>query len=209
MAKKQKFYVVWQGKQTGIFTNWNDCEAQVKGFEGAKYKSFDSLTEAQNAHKIDYWDIIKANSKPQLKPIPPEIGQPIQNSIAVDAAWNTSSGVVEYQGVFIKTGEKIFLKGPYQEGTNNIGEFLAIVHGLAYLQKHNSDLPIYTDSKTALSWLKKKHANTKLVLTEKNKELFELLQRAEYWLSTNPYQNKVLKWETEYWGENPADFGRK
>lgn len=209
MAKKQKYYVVWQGKQTGIFTNWNDCEAQVKGIEGAKYKSFDSLAEAEKAHQSNYWDIVKSNAKPQLKTAPKDVGQPIKNSIAVDAAWNTATGVVEYQGVYVQTGEKIFIKGPFQEGTNNIGEFLAIVHALAYLQKHNSDLPIYTDSKTALSWLKRKHANTKLEVTPKNKEIFELLQRAEYWLANNTYKNKVLKWETEYWGENPADFGRK
>ncbi len=210
MAKnKPKFYVVWRGKQTGIFTDWKDCEQQVKGFFGAQYKSFNTMAEAEMAIQTAYWDYIKSNTKPVL-PLPPShIGWPVKDSIAVDAAWNTASGKVEYQGVYLMTNEKIFTKGPYDNGTNNIGEFLALVHGLAYLQQHGSKIPIYTDSKTALSWLKRKHANTKLDVTPSNKELFELLQRAERWLSENKFENKVLKWETEYWGENPADFGRK
>jgi ribonuclease HI len=208
--KKQKYYVVWQGKRTGVFTDWKDCEAQIKGVVDARFKSFESLTEAEEALKGNYWDYVGKDKKPtSTAPPPAHIGYPNKNSIAVDAAWNTSTGVVEYQGVHIESGEKLFAKGPYQQGTNNIGEFLAIIHALAYLKQHKSELPIYTDSKTALSWLKRKHANTKLEVTEANKDLFELLQRAERWLADNTYTNKVLKWETEYWGENPADFGRK
>ena len=99
--------------------------------------------------------------------------------------------------------------GPYRDGTNNIGEFLAIVHALALLKQHQSDLPVYSDSKTAISWVKKKKANTKVQATAQNKKLLELLLRAEKWLIDNNYPNKILKWETEKWGENPADFGRK
>ncbi|WP_229254013.1 RNase H family protein [Dyadobacter sp. NIV53] len=151
----------------------------------------------------------KKDAPKVLKAAPANIGKPIKDAIAVDAAWNTSSGDMEYQGVYLQTGERIFLQGPFKDGTNNIGEFLAIVHGLAYLQKKGSDLPIYSDSRTAISWIKKKHANTKLALTPRNKPVFEMLQRAERWLVLNQYPNKILKWETEYWGENPADFGRK
>ncbi|GAB3171872.1 ribonuclease H1 domain-containing protein [Telluribacter humicola] len=210
MSKKQKYYVVWQGRQTGVFTDWKECEAQIKGFQDARYKSFDSLKEAEAAIQRNYWEFVsKKETTTTVKDAPANIGQPIKESIAVDAAWNTATGDMEYQGVYLRTGERIFLQGPFQDGTNNIGEFLAIVHGLAYLQKHNSNLPIYSDSKTAISWVKKKHANTKLVLTPRNKPVFELLQRAERWLADNKYSNQILKWETEYWGENPADFGRK
>lgn len=47
MAKK--FYVVWQGRQTGIFTDWETCKKQVDAFNGAKYKSFKTRDEAQAA----------------------------------------------------------------------------------------------------------------------------------------------------------------
>jgi ribonuclease HI len=212
MAKKTKFYVVWQGRKTGIFTDWKECEAQIKGFDDAQYKSFESLEEAEKAIHKNYWDYIAkrdAAAKVTYKEPPANIGKPNINSIAVDAAWNTATGDMEYQGTYLLTGKRIFLQGPFQDATNNIGEFLAIVHGLAYLQKQGSDLPIYSDSRTAIAWVKKKHANTKLVLTPRNKPVFELLQRAERWLAENKYPNKILKWETEYWGENPADFGRK
>lgn len=44
-----KFYVVWQGRQTGIFTDWATCKKQVEKFPGAKYKSFESRSEAESA----------------------------------------------------------------------------------------------------------------------------------------------------------------
>jgi ribonuclease HI len=211
MAKKTKFYVVWQGRKTGVFTDWKECEAQIKGFEDARYKSFESIQEAEAAIQRDYWEFVakKENKATVMKEAPANIGKPIKNSIAVDAAWNTASGDMEYQGIYFATKERIFLQGPFKDATNNIGEFLAIVHALAYLQKKESDLPIYSDSRTAISWIRKKHANTKLALTPRNKPVFEMLQRAERWLATNKFKNQILKWETEYWGENPADFGRK
>ena len=91
----------------------------------------------------------------------------------------------------------------------NIGEFLAVVHALAYLKQRGSDWPIYSDSRTALAWLRKRAINTKLEVSDKNRELFKLVDRAVSWIRNNCWKNPVLKWETEYWGEIPADFGRK
>lgn len=104
---------------------------------------------------------------------------------------------------------ELFRVGPFPQGTVNIGEFLAIVHALAYLKQRNSDWPVYSDSRTAIAWLKKRAVNTKLEPSAKNRELFKLLERALSWLENNNWKNPVLKWETEYWGEIPADFGRK
>ena len=130
-------------------------------------------------------------------------------SIAVDGAGNNMTGTVEYQGVFTETKTLLFHQGPFEGGTNNIVEFLAIVHALAYCKKHGFSYPIYSDSKTAISWVKKKVANTKVEITSKNKEIIALITRAENWLKENTYTNKILKWETKAWGEIPADFGRK
>src|SRR5690606_9705143 len=94
-------------------------------------------------------------------------------------------------------------------GTNNIGEFLAIIHGLAYLKERNLQIPIYSDSQTAIKWVKMKKANTTLALTDDTKKVWELIKRGESWLENNSYTNEILKWETEWWGENKADFGRK
>ncbi|AYN65978.1 ribonuclease H [Euzebyella marina] len=211
MAKKEKFYTVWKGKRPGIYDTWKDCKAAIDGFKGAQYKSFSSFTEAKKAYNGDYADYKgKKKQAAQLSAAEAlKYGTPNYNSISVDAASSGNPGVMEYQGVDTKTGKKLFKQGPFQQGTNNIGEFLAIVHGLAFLKKNKSDRVIYTDSRTAMSWVRKKNCNTKLEENAKNKELFELIRRAVEWLKTNSYTTPVVKWETKAWGEIPADFGRK
>ena len=211
MAKKGKFYVVWKGKKPGIFDSWKECKAAITGYAGAEYKSFESFDLAKKAYNGNYADYkgkkktTSTLSKEELS----KIGLPNYHSISVDAASSGNPGVMEYQGVDTKTGKKLFKQGPFPQGTNNIGEFLAIVHGLAFLKERNSDRIIYTDSRTAISWVRKKNCNTKLVESAKNKDLFELIRRAVDWLKKNQYNTVIAKWETKAWGEIPADFGRK
>jgi ribonuclease HI len=57
--------------------------------------------------------------------------------------------------------------------------------------------------------VREKRVNTKLRPSAANRPLFALLDRAQNWLANHTYPNPLLKWETEQWGENPADFGRK
>ncbi|GAB4336568.1 MAG: ribonuclease H family protein [Flammeovirgaceae bacterium] len=205
---KQKFYVVWKGRKTGIFNSWAECKDAVIGFEGAEYKSYESKSEAEKAFQEGSKRNIhkKDESTSTLKS---KKSMPILDSIAVDAAWNTVTGAVEYQGVYTKTKQLLFKSDVFKDGTNNIVEFLAIVHALAYCKKHQINLPIYSDSQTAIGWVKKKKANTKHEENAHNQELFKLLERAEKWLETNSYQNPIYKWQTKDWGEIPADFGRK
>lgn len=210
--KKKKYYTVWKGHNTGVFESWDDCKAQIKDFKGAQYKSFSTFKAAKKAYKDNPKDYIGKSksfkgelSAEQLK----KIGQPNYNSISVDAASSGNPGKMEYRGVDTKTKKQLFIQGPFEEGTNNIGEFLAIVHGLAFLKQHNSDRIIYTDSKTAMSWVRKKMCNSKLKRNEKNKALFDLVDRAVIWLKENNYTTTIVKWETKAWGEIPADFGRK
>mgnify|MGYP002628194214 CR=1 FL=1 len=212
MTKKKKYYTVWKGHHIGVFESWNDCKAQIKDFQGAQYKSFTTFDAAKKALNGNYKDYIgKAKkfksdlSKLQLK----KIGQPNFNSIAVDAASSGNPGKMEYRGVDTKSKKQLFHQGPFEEGTNNIGEFLALVHGLAFLKQKQSNRILYTDSKTAMSWIRKKNCNTKLERSEKNKDLFALVDRAINWLKTNTYTTTIVKWETKAWGEIPADFGRK
>src|SRR5690554_5061516 len=209
MAKKEKFYVVWRGNRPGIYPSWEDCKAAIKDFPKAQYKSFPSFAEAKEAYQGEYKDYVgkKASglSAEQLR----RIGQPNYNSISVDAASSGNPGIVEYQGVDTKTKKLLFHNGPFEQGTNNIGEFLALVHGLALLKKHNSKRIIYTDSKIAMGWVKKKKCNSKLPRSSRNAEIYALVDRAEKWLQKNEYTTVVVKWETKAWGEIPADFGRK
>ena len=209
--KKQKYYVVWQGHLPGVYTSWTDCQLQIKAYPHALYKSFSSKEKADLAFEMGH-ALYKANEEQAAQIINKEIfkGEIIWKSLSVDAAWNSKQKDMEYRGVWTDSGTEIFRQGPFPDGTNNVGEFLAIVHALAYCQKNNlMDMPIYTDSRTALAWIRNKKTKTTLKMTHKNKILFHLMDRALYWLNKNSYKNKILKWETKYWGEIPADFGRK
>ena len=205
---KPKFYVVWKGRKTGVFTSWAECEKQVKGFAGAEYKAFESLREAETAFKLKY-DAYKGKASSLGKWKEAEL-KPILPSISVDAACNGSPGILEYRGVDTESGKEVFRAGPYPDGTNNVGEFLAIVHALTWLQKHGKELPIYSDSENGISWVYTGVCKTKLKHTAKNAPLFVMIHSAENWLAENELKDDaVLKWDTEEWGENPADFGRK
>jgi ribonuclease HI len=220
MKKKQRFYVVWVGKKVGVFDSWTECKKSVDGFEGAKYKGFDSEKEAMQAYKSNYYDYCKEAKQENNKRITIETKSikkgdflydsqlPIIDSIATDAACSGNPGVMEYQGVYIKTGKRIFYYKT-ELGTNNIGEFLGIVHGLSYLKRHNLPQPLYTDSVNAMKWVKKKKCMTKLPENNKTKDLFDYIRRAELWLENNTYSTQIIKWNTDSWGEIPADFGRK
>jgi len=211
MAKKQKYYVVWFGNPAGIFDSWKECQRSIKDVKGAQYKSFLTFEEAKKAFRKEYKDYIGINTKKKKlsKEELIKIGVPNLYTISVDAASSGNPGIMEYRGVDTQTHQQLFHQGPFEQGTNNAGEFLALVHGLAFLKQHNSDRKIYSDSKIAIAWVKKKKCNTKLKQNQKNKKIFELILRAENWLKTNSYKTTIIKWETKAWGEIPADFGRK
>jgi ribonuclease HI len=208
---KNKYYVVWKGKNPGVYPGWADCLQQVIGFNGALYKGFPTLELAKSALNDDPQKYITKGLHGPKKIVcaNPLIGVPVSDSICVDAACSGNPGVLEYRGVDTQSGAELFRMGPFPEGTVNLGEFLGIVHALAYLGQRNSDWPVYSDSRTAIAWVRKKAINTKLTVSPKNQKLFELVGRAVKWLQENSWPNKILKWETGYWGEIPADFGRK
>jgi ribonuclease HI len=222
MAAKQKYYVVWVGRKPGVYGSWAECQEQINKFDDAKFKSYETKDAAYQAYKDGWkkhWGQGQGQAKlsegsgsgsfkPRSKVI--ETTEAIDyNSISVDVGTSGNPGPVEYKGVDTKTGEVIFSKGPIRKGTNNLGEFLAIVHGLAYLQKMNSDKTVYSDSVNAIKWVKQKEVSSTLVRDESTKEIWDLVDRAVHWLKTNKYANKVAKWQTKQWGEIKADYGRK
>ncbi len=208
MAKqKANFYVVWQGRETGIYDSWAACEAQVKGV-AAKYKGFATLAEAQQALAANPEDYITRKST--VAGNLPSTAKPIHlPALAVDAACSGNPGLMEFRGVIADTGMQVFHRGPYVGGTNNIGEFLAIVLGLAYLKKEKLDWSLYSDSKTAIAWVRQKQCKTKIEWNAHNQDLFIAVRAAEKWLHEHTWTTPIYKWDTEYWGEIPADFGRK
>ena len=211
MAKK-KFYVVWIGHHPGVYATWEACNKEISGFKGAKYKSFPDRLSAEIAFRNGpdaYWgkDVVPVTDLTMATE------QPVSPAIAVDAACAGNPGKMEYRGVFVdfslQTRKELFKSPVFENGTNNIGEFLAIVHALALEKKNGWNYPIYSDSVNAQIWIRQKKCNTKLVRNEKNDYLFQLIERAEKWLIENTIEVPILKWKTEIWGEIPADFGRK
>jgi ribonuclease HI len=206
--QKNKYYVVWRGRLTGIFDSWDECRKQVEGYEGAQYKGYLTRELAEEAHKFSYWQAVKKITYHRLQ-ITDNKSQIVLPSLSVDAACSGNPGVMEYRGVDTATGREIFRMGPFEHATNNVGEFLALVHGLALLKQYNKTMPIYSDSVNAMAWVRAKKCRTKLARTEKNIEVFNLIARAEHWLEDNHYITQIIKWDTPNWGEIPADFGRK
>lgn len=222
-----------------MYSSWEACQEAVSGVSGAKYKSFKTQEEAEDAFEMgeEAYEEAKASdtsdastsSKPSIsresrescnsnessKPIRPAFNpqnlpaEVIREAIAVDAACSGNPGAMEYRGVYLADGKEIFHYGPVH-GTNNIGEFLALVHGLALLKQKGLDtMPIYSDSVNAHLWVRKHHCKTTLVRNDETEKLYQMIERAEVWLRNNTYRNPIIKWQTDKWGEIPADFGRK
>lgn len=223
---KHKFYTIWSGYQIGICSSWEVCQAWVKGFPNAQYKGFDTREEAVQAwlqpaenyfsSKVsDKQTETNALDKQTVTVFPPEkdiekrTAYTGAEAIAVDAACSGNPGPMEYRGVALPSGKEVFHFGPIK-GTNNIGEFLAIVHALALLLKEGQIKTIYSDSHNALLWIAKKKCHTTLTRSAETETVFSLITRAELWLKTHDFSHIPLeKWNTKEWGEIPADFGRK
>ncbi len=209
---QSKYYVVWVGHKPGIYTSWPQCQEQTKGVPQAKFKSYASEAEAVRAFEQGWKKSLDFDGKAKAaisaaKDAP--AAEVDLDSISVDVGCSGNPGIVEYKGVDTRTGEVLFYQGPISKGTNNLGEFLAIVHALAYLNKQGSNKTIYTDSVTALSWIRKKDVSSNLVRDASTEEIWSLVDRALQWLRTHSYSNKIVKWDTKRLGEIKADFGRK
>lgn len=221
MAKIKKYYVVWRGKNPGVYDDWNDAKEQIEDFPNPIYKSFSSAAEAATAfrnasakeEKMEMGTLLMRAGNAKL----PRPGQPDYmtnpeidlGAWAVDASCMGNPGIMEYRGVELMSGKELFRVGPFKDATNNIGEFLAIVHALALMAKTGEKHNIYSDSVSGMAWVRNRRIKTTLKETDANHQVFELLRRAMAWLNTHPYSSRIIKWQTELWGEIPADFGRK
>ena len=220
---KNKYYVVWKGRNPGVYDNWDACKKEVEGFQGALYKGFPDKASAEAAFAKGFTEFEKkVDGHAPLCNDGQSPSSPFTPAIAVDAACSGNPGKMEYQGKFVDFGTNpatvvtLFKSPVFENGTNNIGEFLAIVHALAWQKQKRTQYPIYSDSVNAQKWVREKQCRTKLQPNDKNAYLFELIDRAETWLRENDNWMRenanvipVLKWKTEVWGEIPADFGRK
>lgn len=204
-----KFYAVLVGRKTGVFNTWSECEKQTKGFKGAVFKSYPTYDLAQKA--IEEYNQHNNQTVGDESTSTSEPDNYIENSLSVDAACSGNPGYeMEYQCVDTKTGNVMFNSEVFPVGTNNIGEFLALVDALQFLDEvGEKDTPVYSDSVTAIAWVRNKRVNTNLPRNKETEKLWDEIEYAIERLNTFTYPNPILKWDTKAWGESKADFGRK
>ena len=214
-----KYYVVFKGFNPGVYDDWDEARMQTEGFPGSLCRSYSSPEDAAEAYRnfsgdedrddllriISAVNVHRENNTANIDENP-EIDH---EAWAVDASCLGNPGKMEYRGVDLKTGKVVFRMGPFDDATNNVGEYLALIHAMALMTKNGEYHNIYSDSKTAISWWRNKKIKTQLKQTPRNKKVFELLARASVWANTHSFPAKVIKWQTDRWGEIPADFGRK
>ena len=205
---EKKFYVVRKWKKIWIFDSRDECKENVNWFSDAKYKSFENRKDAEIAlqeWRKKYYEVKKIAKKVEVKN---ENIPFFAESIAVDAACAGNPGEMEYRGIDLQTWNEIFHE-KFRIWTNNIGEFLAIVHWLKYLWNDNKT--IYSDSRIAISWVNQWKCKTQINTNESPdfSRTLNAIEKAENWLKENGIKHKILKWNTEDRWEIPADFGRK
>lgn len=217
----KKYYVVFSGREPGVYDDLQDALDQVDDYPGAMIKSYPSPEAAAAAFR-------RGSARTEGKELGsllldaqrrnmPQTGAPDYmtnpevdlDGWAVDAACAGNPGKMEYRGVELMTGRELFRVGPFEQSTNNIGEFLAIVHALSLMFARGEKHTIYSDSKTGMAWVRNRKVKTQLERNAKTEKSFQLMERALSWLNTHTYDVKIRKWETDRWGQIPADFGRK
>ncbi len=207
-----KYYVVWKGKQTWVFSSWNQVQPLISWFSDAKFKSFETREDAEHAFVLSREDFYGQSSLSLWKKWQNDktIDVPFCiDAVAVDAACAWNPGILERRGVEVADGNEIF-SFRIEKGTNNVGEFLAIVSWFQRIFSSDSDFFIYSDSKIAINWVKERKCKSLLRIESPSLPVWKFVQEAEEWLKTHEIDfSHLLKRRTSEWGEIPADFGRK
>lgn len=205
-----KFYVVWKGKKRGVFDTWDECKLSVQGVPGAKFKSFGSKARAEAEFKGT------TLMPPKEDTAVTEEGYKFDTTdmaIAVDGACSGTRG--EYRGVLLPSKAEVFRGGPWEHCTNNVMEYLAVIRGIRWMSNRGIRIPIYTDSRTALKWIRDDPEHTCRTTHEPpaDSDVADEIRRSRRWLRTRADRAKLIaclrKWDTEALGEIPADFNRK
>lgn len=212
--KRSKFYTVFRGFVPGVYETWEECQASTKGFSGASFASFKTRAEAE--HALSVGDLKKWREMEETLKKDRWMHSDVLKDgpcLVVDAACSGFPGPVEFRGVLLPSSAEAFRCGPFRNGSNNIGEFLAIVTGMRWLNERSLAIPIYSDSKCAIGWVTHRGVcNTSMDKADQSAEIRSELARAESWLR-GPFAHKYIKllrkWDTEELGEIPADFDRK
>lgn len=127
------------------------------------------------------------------------------DKIIVHSTANTKTKRMAYKGFNESTNKWIFKVKYKGYCTQNVADFMAIVHALHYCKINNIDLPIYNDNLVAIKWVKDKKVNSLLIKTKENHELFQSFENALVILKQNDFLNPILFWKKKELGniKNP------
>lgn len=148
MAKK-KFYAVAVGRVSGIYTDWASTEKQVKGFAGAKYKSFPTKTEAEAWCENPVYSVNKkAKSEKKNGPAQSLPTQGVDDHIYIytDGGCSGNPGPGGYGTVILDGDDYQEFSEGFQRTTNNRMELLACLVGLQMLKSNEKPVQIFSDS---------------------------------------------------------------
>ena len=129
----QKFYVVWSGRQTGVFTDWATTQRAVDKYAGARFKAFPTRAEAEEAFGGGAKKASRQNaSRPDTEHSRPHATHQFSVSIYCDGACDPNPGHAGSGIVVYRAGELAQLWfGLYNPmGTNNTAELNALYHAL-------------------------------------------------------------------------------
>lgn len=179
-----RFYVVWVGREPGIYSTWPECESQVKGFPRAKYRGYDDELTARAAFEAGH-------------DVGPDLlgreGELFPRAIAVQA--EVSATELGYVGVGTDTGNALFRVNTRERAPADVAEFLGVCHALALNAREGVRVPVYCSSDLALRWVRNKRCGMDLAALANARRVRELVERAEHWLSAHELNNPVLKWD--------------
>jgi len=153
---KKNYYVVKEGSKVGIFTNWNECQASVKGYKGAVFKGFETKAEALDwfngrvSVSIDQGESINGDA-------PYDTLGPFDYEVYTDGSFY--KGRYSYGYAFIKDGEVVFESNGVGEDfeaasmRNVAGELAAVVHAVQKAKTLEARILIYHDYSGISHWV--------------------------------------------------------
>lgn len=211
---KNKFYVVWKGRDTGIFTSWSEVNELIKGFSGAEYKSYADQETAELEFSLGSpkgRSNDENHTTTKLKEEPSDDHKaPDHECLTVDGSYLGGKKIMQYRCVWNQSKEEVFSTKPIEGGNQNIAEFLALVGAMKYrVSTKQYDLHIYSDSQTALSWVRNCKIKSSYDLSQLDEVVQERIYGALKFIAKSGVRKNLYKWDSALWGDIPADYGRK
>lgn len=149
---KKKYYVVKEGAKLGIFDNWPECQAAVKGYKGAVFKGFETLAEALE------WQDSRGGTSNNFN-TSDEQAESLNVDFDVYTDGSYLNGKYSYGYIFIKDGQVVFESNGVGEDLeaakmrNVAGEIAAVQYAVEKAKTLDARIRIYHDYSGIALWV--------------------------------------------------------